>query len=155
MRQAAMHERLGQVREQEQAYHRAVEACPDCPAPYLGLGHLWQRQGQLEGALGWYTEAARRDPENASAPYHQAQALYEGGDAAAAVQALERALALHRDQPWQWAVQLGDWRRELGDGDGALDAYRQALEWQPGEQAIEERILELDGPSDQAPLALP
>ena len=47
---------------------------------------------------------------------------------------------LHGGQPWRWALQLGDWRLELGDRAGALDAYRQAVRWQPGEAAIRERI---------------
>jgi cytochrome c-type biogenesis protein CcmH/NrfG len=37
-------------------------------------------------------------------------------------------------------VQLGDWRIALGDRAGALDAYRQALEWQPDKAAILERV---------------
>jgi tetratricopeptide (TPR) repeat protein len=39
-----------------------------------------------------------------------------------------------------WVVRLGDWRLTSGDRDGALEAYCQALIWQPGEDSIEERI---------------
>jgi cytochrome c-type biogenesis protein CcmH/NrfG len=62
------------------------------------------------------------------------------GQGARAAEALERAIARHGGQPWQWAMQLGDWRLALGDPAGALDAYRQALEWQPGEATIRERV---------------
>ena len=153
IRQAAMFVRLGQVHEQEQAYHHAIEACPDCVAPYLSLGHLWRDQGQLQGALDWYREAARVAPGDPNPPYYQAQTLYERGEQAPATAALAQAVDLHRGKPWQWAAQLGDWRQEQGDRQGALAAYHQALEWKPGDEAMEERISELQalpsrGPTD-------
>ena len=140
MRLAAVYRKLERPRDEERAYHGAIRACPDCRAPYLELGHLWRRQGQFEGALGWYREAERVSSGDPSVGYYQAQALYGMGERARAAEALAQAMALHRGTPWQWAVQLGDWRLELGDREGALVAYRQALEWQPGEAAIRERI---------------
>jgi superkiller protein 3 len=50
----------------------------------------------------------------------------------------------YRGQPWQWAVQLGDWLAEAGDKEGALAAYRQALEWKPGDEGIEAKIEALE-----------
>jgi predicted negative regulator of RcsB-dependent stress response len=35
---------------------------------------------------------------------------------------------------------LGDWLAESGDREGALAAYRQALEWKPGDEGIEAKI---------------
>ena len=34
-------------------------------------------------------------------------------------------------------MQLGNWLAEAGDKEGALAAYRQALEWKPGDEGIE------------------
>jgi cytochrome c-type biogenesis protein CcmH/NrfG len=62
------------------------------------------------------------------------------GRGAQAADRLARATELHKGQPCGWAVQLGDWRLELGDRTGALAAYRQALEWRPDDAAIQERI---------------
>lgn len=140
MRQAGAFAKLARARDQEAAYHRAIEACPDCLVPYLALGHLWRGHGQHEGALAWYEEAARIAPRNATPPYYQAQVLHEMGRVAQAADRLARAIELHKGQPWGWAVQLGDWRLELGDRAGALAAYRQALEWRPDDAAIRERI---------------
>jgi tetratricopeptide (TPR) repeat protein len=50
----------------------------------------------------------------------------------------------YRGQPWQWAVQLGDWLAEAGDKEGALAAYRQALEWKPEAEGIEAKIQALE-----------
>jgi len=140
MRQAGMFRRLGRASEQEAAYHHAILTCPDCLAPYLNLGHLWSQHGQYEGALDWYVEAGRIAPRDARPPYHRAQMLHRAGESVLAIEALAQAIALHRGQPWQWAVQLGDWRLELGDTEGALATYHQALEWKPGTAAIQEQI---------------
>jgi Flp pilus assembly protein TadD len=48
---------------------------------------------------------------------------------------------LYPGQPWDWAVQLGDWLAESGDREGALAAHRQALEW----EGIEAKIRALEG----------
>jgi hypothetical protein len=46
----------------------------------------------------------------------------------------------HSNQPWYWAVELGDWRLAMGDRKGALEAYQLAWGWMPGEALIEDRI---------------
>ena len=62
-----------------------------------------------------------------------------------AVPWLRTAIGLYKGQPWNWAVQLGDWLAESGDKEGALAAYRQALEWKPGDEGIEAKIRALEG----------
>ena len=140
MQQAEAFRRLGRSREEERAYHRALLACPNCLPPCLALGHLWRREGQHAGALAWYAEAARIAPENAFPRYYRAQLLYAMGERSQAVASLEQAISLNGGKPWRWAVQLGDWWLEGGNREGALAAYRQALAWQPAEEAIEARI---------------
>jgi len=61
-----------------------------------------------------------------------------------AVSWLRTAIGLYPGQPWDWAVQLGDWLAESGDKEGALAAYRQALEWKPGDEGIEAKIKALE-----------
>jgi predicted TPR repeat methyltransferase len=51
---------------------------------------------------------------------------------------------LYPGQPWDWAVQLGDWLAEAGDREGALAAYRQALEWKPGDEGMAAKIRALE-----------
>jgi Flp pilus assembly protein TadD len=57
---------------------------------------------------------------------------------------LRTAIALYKGQPWDWAVQLGDWLAEAGDREGALAAYRQALAWKPGDEGIAAKIRALE-----------
>jgi len=61
------------------------------------------------------------------------------GSAGEAIGRMRQAIALYRGKPWQWAVQLEDWLAEAGDKEGALAAYRQALEWKPGDEGIAAR----------------
>jgi predicted negative regulator of RcsB-dependent stress response len=42
-------------------------------------------------------------------------------------------------------VELGDWRLALGDREGALADYHQALEWNPGDGSILKRLEDLEG----------
>jgi Flp pilus assembly protein TadD len=62
-----------------------------------------------------------------------------------AVSWLRTAIGLYPGQPWDWAVQLGDWLAESGDREGALAAYRQALEWKPGDEGIAAKVRALGG----------
>jgi Flp pilus assembly protein TadD len=61
-----------------------------------------------------------------------------------AVSWLRTAIGLYPGQPWNWAVQLGDWLAEAGDQEGALAAYRQALDWKPGDEGIAAKIKALE-----------
>jgi tetratricopeptide (TPR) repeat protein len=70
--------------------------------------------------------------------------LYKQGRREEAVLWLRTAIGLYRGQPWDWVVQLEDWLAEAGDREGALAAYRQALEWKPGDEGIEAKIRALE-----------
>jgi hypothetical protein len=76
-------------------------------------------------------------------PWH-AWSLYWQGARGEAIGRMRQAIALYRGKPWQWAVQLEDWLAEAGDKEGALAAYRQALEWKPGDEGIAAKIKALE-----------
>lgn len=121
-------------------YLRAQVVAPKNVNPLYFLGLTCYLQGQYDQARAWLEAALRVAPEHVESTYQLALTLYQLGEVTQAKDLLTRALDLHTGQPWQWAVQLGDWRLALGDREGALAAYRQALEWRPGEATIEGRI---------------
>lgn len=97
------------------------------------LGDYQATQAKLEQAL-------QQAPDHVGANYYLAQVLHHSGEGRAAAILLARAVELSAEQPWQWAVQLGDWWLELGEREEALQAYRQALAWRPGEESIQMRM---------------
>lgn len=103
-----------------------------------GVGHYLLQQ--YEQAEERFNQVLAANEEHVWAHYYLAQTLYQQGRTVEATEHLGQAVRLHPGRLWRWAVQLGDWRLEVGDREGALAAYRQALEWQPGEASVEERI---------------
>jgi tetratricopeptide (TPR) repeat protein len=136
------------------AWYNEAQAVDETINPFYLAAMVHYGEGQDAQARAWLEEALALDPEHAPSLYYMAQVLYRLGEKVQAVTFLERAvLARPRlwlwkrvwNQPphensWKWAMQLGDWRLELEDREGALAAYEQALGWQPGEASIQERI---------------
>ncbi len=179
MRQGAAWERLKDWARAEAAYRQAVEARPDLPWPYLGMGHTLRARQDYTGALEWYRRAETLAPERVDPKYHigytyylqqdygtaegyfrqalainsqhpwsaywLAKSLYQQGEREEAIGWLRLAIEWHGKQPWVWAVELGDWLAGAGDKEGALAAYRQALQWRPGEEGVQKKIQELEG----------
>lgn len=129
----------------QRAYQRALWARPGYYLPYLYLGQVHLRQERDLRAWRWFGAALAMRSDHASSNYHMAQVLHKTGAEHVAVSFLARAVELHPREPWRWAVRLGDWRLALGDREGALAAYRRALEWRPAEDSIEERIEQVEG----------
>jgi hypothetical protein len=77
-----------------------------------------------------------------------AQCFHENGSQSEAIGMLGRAIEFHGGKPWDWVVELGDWRLEAGDRDGALADYHLALDWQPAEEVILDRIELVPGDDD-------
>ena len=121
-------------------YSQAQALDPQINPFYLVGNRCWQQEQPAE-ARAWLEKALQLEPEHLQANYLMAQSLYRLGEKVQAMAFLDQAVSLPSGQPdWRWVVQLGDWRLELGDRQGALTAYRRALELRPGETTIEERI---------------
>jgi tetratricopeptide (TPR) repeat protein len=123
-----------------QSFGRALMARPSHHVSYRMIGQIYSQRELDNQARNWLYKALQIAPKNAQNNYYMAQYFHRLGEQDRAVMYLAQAVESHNRQPWRWAVQLGDWRLALGDRDGALEAYRQALAWQPGEASIEERI---------------
>jgi tetratricopeptide (TPR) repeat protein len=139
-------EELEQWQQAEQAYRQALADRPDHPIAYRYLGWLFFQQNQLLEAQDWVDRALEVDPDDAVSHSYLARILHRKGRAETAEEMLAHAVSLDDQQHWTWLVMLGDWRLELGKEDAALAAYRQALEWQPGQKIIQERIDQVVAP---------
>ncbi|MGC9083960.1 MAG: tetratricopeptide repeat protein [Anaerolineae bacterium] len=121
-------------------YRRAEAVAPDRYEPKYWLGYAHYLREEDGEAQAYLERALEMNPRHPWSAYYLAQSLYRQGRRGEAISALQTAIGLHQGQPWQWAVQLGDWLAESGDREGALAAYRQALEWKPGDEGIQAKI---------------
>lgn len=78
-------------------------------------------------AVATYEQAQALDPARFEWPYFRALLLGRASDYAGAIDALDRAAAIDADYVpvWLWR---GQWLRELGRYEEAVDAYRRAAE---------------------------
>jgi len=111
------------------------------------LARIYFGRRQYAEAETVFREALSLDSGNAADTYYLAWCLYRTGRGRDATVALSSAIELRGRQPWEWALLLGDWERELGNRAAARQAYLRALSWQPGEDSILERIARLQADS--------
>jgi tetratricopeptide (TPR) repeat protein len=94
------------------------------------VGLLLQAEGRFDEALAWFSEAARRDPNNPRFPCHAAGVLAEQDRHDEALARL-RELLRHWPDDAEAHNNLGYLLQDRGDLAGALAAYREALRLKP------------------------
>jgi tetratricopeptide (TPR) repeat protein len=89
----------------------------------LGMGY--EANGFISAALASYAQAEQLEQGNARWSYHQAQILGMRGQTGAALQALQRSMAIDdtRIPAWMW---LGTWSLDEGLLDQAAEAFAKA-----------------------------
>ena len=143
MKQGRILQRLQNWEDAETAYYRGLLVLPTHYAPYLELGRVNFEEEVDFQAGKWIAQSLWIKSDCALNNYYMAQVLHRLGNRSDAVSLLVKAVDFHSGQPWRWMVQLADWWVELGYPENALEAYTQALAWQPGEPLIEERLEEM------------
>jgi tetratricopeptide (TPR) repeat protein len=126
-------------------YQKAEALAPDQFEPKFWVGLAQYLRGEDRAAEEALRAALEMNPQYVWSAYYLAQSLYRQGRREEAISWLRTAIGLYKGQPWDWAVQLGGWLAEAGDREGALAAYRQALEWKPGDEGIAAKIRALEG----------
>lgn len=126
-------------------YRRAEARAPGQVDPKYHIGYTYYLQQDYGTAERYFRQALAIQPRHPWSAYWLAKSLYREGRRVEAIGWLRSAIEWHGKQPWTWAVELGDWLAAAGDREGALSAYRQALEWRPGEEEIQEKIRGLEG----------
>jgi tetratricopeptide (TPR) repeat protein len=125
-------QRAGRLDEAMLHYRRALEIFPDYSAAAFGIGNIYGLQGADGGALYWYEQALRRDPQFANAHLqlgllHERHGAYDCAEAA-----FLTGLASEPNNPLLLvnlgALRLGQgdrWRAQAAllqlDGIGTLD----------------------------------
>lgn len=104
------------------------------------LSDTYYRLEKNDEALRVLDSLLESNPENPRIYLNRGQALRARGDLKAARESLERSLALAPEGNATAYFELGEVRRQLNEKEGALDAYRKAVEQNPGEAEYQFRL---------------
>jgi tetratricopeptide (TPR) repeat protein len=137
---------LGKFDDALDWYRQAEKLSSNDPDVLYHLGETLYQQNMLSNAQMYMEKVLDLNPVHAKANYYMAQCLYMNDLKQKAVEHLAIAVEVSDTRPWQWAEQLGDWRLEIGDLQGALSAYRKALDWMPEDPEIKNKIKLLSKP---------
>jgi putative inorganic carbon (HCO3(-)) transporter len=125
-----------------QAYDQAIDADPSNVTALRAASRLAEEQEQLTRARTYHRKALTRDPYNSLTISEAAMFELRHGGAKAALQILEKAIEAIPEQVALWTP-LGDARQVLGDIDGAIAAYREALRLDPTQSKAAEELARL------------
>lgn len=122
----------GRLDEAIIAYQRLLKAKPDLPDSWYNLGFLQRHKRQFKAALESYAKAlalgiAGPEEVHVNRAVIFADHLFEPD---AASRELDQALRANPNYGPAW-LNLGNLREDLGDRDGARDAYQSALNIDP------------------------
>lgn len=101
---ATLRVKKGDLAGAEASLRETLRLRPDWPQAFLGLGHLYFRQGRFEAAEQAFDRAATFAPESVEALFNQAQALDRLRAWGEALPLLRRARALAPDNEGIWAA---------------------------------------------------
>ncbi|MGE0418918.1 MAG: sulfotransferase, partial [Acetobacteraceae bacterium] len=121
---------LERYRAAEAAFRKAIELDPESVPPLLGLAAALEEQKNDGDVVGLLERARELRPRSAIVMVRLAAALRVKERHPEALALLEQAVALRPRFAGAWAG-LGQTREELGDMDGARDAFREAIRLSP------------------------
>jgi protein O-GlcNAc transferase len=130
---ASLADALQQSGEHEQAaahYQRALALKPAMPESCHGLGNAWQSLGKGGAAESSYRRAIALNPNYGEAYISLGKLLRLANRTAEALDCVQRALRLRADD-LQALVAHGELLYGMGDHQGALGAFREALRVDP------------------------
>ncbi len=129
---ADQHRMLGQIDQADALCQDVLAAEPDTIDAWLGMAQGARRRADYAAALGFFEQAAARDPQNPRIRAAIADALRDLGRNAEAAEA-SRALLDSAPDDLEGLMGLGLSMRRLGERAGALDAFSRAATAHPGE----------------------
>lgn len=111
-----------------EVFRKMVEMDPLETMSYCRLGEALIIVNDLEGAEEAYEKAATIDPEGTGIYYeHMTRAYLEAGMLEGALSAVKKCIAFDATQP-SYYLTMGDILVEVGDVEGAFQAYGQAVD---------------------------
>jgi tetratricopeptide (TPR) repeat protein len=151
---AALHERNGQLEEAEKLFRKAIALDQTTAASARNyIAYMWAERGEkLDMALALVQQALAEDPENGAFLDTLGWIYYMQGRYAEALEQLQKAKTQVGDDPTVWE-HLGDTYLKLNDRSAAVEHWKKALEMDPGDEQLVERLRAAGISSDKFPAA--
>jgi protein O-GlcNAc transferase len=133
---------FGEVSKARPEFERAVGLDPRHAQAHVNLAAILLQQGEAQRAVPHLDQAIRlygRRPDAAQAHYLRAKIYSEDRDAAKAAAELQQAVELAPEFAEAWS-DLGESRKNLSDGKGALSAFRRSVDLVPGNPVAQARL---------------
>jgi protein O-GlcNAc transferase len=133
---------FGEMAAAQPEFERAVELDPRHAQAHVNLAAILLQQGEAARAVPHLDQAIRlfgRRADAAEPHYLRAKIYSEERDIGKAVSELEQAVELRPDFAEAWS-DLGDARKNLSDGKGALSAFRRAVALSPEDAVAQARL---------------
>ena len=116
----------GRYPEAAQLFTAYTATHPENPWGHYMLGMSSWKTGDREKAVSAFDQALQLDPDHRKSLFNSSRVLLESGRSKEALERIEKALG-QEPMSNEGLRLLGRARYELGDVDGAIGAYRQAL----------------------------
>ena len=133
---------FGETSAARPEFERAVELDPRHAQAHVNLAAILLQQGEAARAVPHLDQAIRlfgRRADAAEPHYLRAKIYSEERDTAKAASELQQAVELRPDFAEAWS-DLGDARKNLSDGKGALSAFRRAVALSPQDAVAQARL---------------
>lgn len=102
------------------------------PSPISGQTPVAEQQSKLQDQVRGYELVLQREPENQTALRGLVEARVQLRDLKGAIAPLEKLAALNPKQP-EYTIVLAKAKQQIGDSEGAAQAYRSILKTKPGD----------------------
>jgi tetratricopeptide (TPR) repeat protein len=132
---------LNQLDSAQYFYTKAVEADPEYPFGYVGLGRLKLKDDQ-KAAEDLFKKSFGLAKKNASVPVEVAEVYVIAGNKAKADEALERARKINKKYPGIYLVE-GDWLKNQGKVGEACSQYESAILFEPKDKVSYLRLAQI------------
>ncbi|QDU42643.1 Tetratricopeptide repeat protein [Symmachiella dynata] len=109
---------IGNVEEAKADLESVLDIGADNHVPYHKLGEIYEKQGDLEGAIALYSKAVERWPSESSCYSIRAYALFCAKRWVEAIPDFDKALEIYGD--WKkWYLDRATAKEKIGDWGGA------------------------------------
>jgi Flp pilus assembly protein TadD len=139
-------ERAGDYPAAEKHFQKCLQLSPEFAEALNYLGYMWADRGEhLDQARDMIERAVKQEPENEAFLDSLGWVLFRQGQAAPALEYLQKAQRLSEKPDAEMYDHLGEVFNKLGQVDKAVEAWKKSLEIEP-KDIVRKKLDAVKGP---------